>query len=87
MPPILENSLCAGPRGFTNKFSILTKWGEYFSSSLRPGDTAGAGAFSSEVDTGSRSNQVYADCVDLSAVANASKQKVTALNRRALSGS
>jgi hypothetical protein len=30
-------------------------------------------AFSSEVDTGSRSNQVYADCVDLSAVENASK--------------
>jgi hypothetical protein len=27
------------------------------------------------VDTGSHSNQVYADCVDLSAVENASKQK------------
>jgi hypothetical protein len=34
-----------------------------------------ARAFSSEVDTGSHSNQVYADCVDLSAVENASKQK------------
>jgi|SRR4030081_2048339 hypothetical protein len=32
-------------------------------------------AFSSEVDPGSHSNQVYADCVDLSAVENASKQK------------
>jgi hypothetical protein len=30
-------------------------------------------AFSSEVVTGLRSNQVYADCVDLSAVENASK--------------
>src|SRR6266496_4962068 len=29
-------------------------------------------AFSSEVDAGSRSSQVYADCVDLSAVENAS---------------
>jgi hypothetical protein len=28
------------------------------------------------VDTGSRSNQVCADCVDLSAVENASKQKI-----------
>jgi hypothetical protein len=28
-------------------------------------------ALSSEVDTGSHSNQVYADCVDLSAVENA----------------
>jgi ribonuclease P protein component len=27
------------------------------------------------VETGSHSNQVYADCVDLSAVENASKQK------------
>src|SRR3954471_4830953 len=33
-------------------------------------------AFSSEVGTGSHSNQVYADCVDLSAVENASKQKL-----------
>src|SRR4051794_27763904 len=32
-------------------------------------------AFSSEADTGSHSNQVYADCVDLSAVENASKQE------------
>jgi hypothetical protein len=32
-------------------------------------------AFSSEVGTGSHSNQVYADCVDLSAVENASKQE------------
>src|SRR5436190_1296069 len=32
-------------------------------------------AFSSEVDTGSHRNQVYADCVDLSAVETASKQK------------
>jgi fatty-acyl-CoA synthase len=32
-------------------------------------------AFSSEVGTGSHSNQVYADCVDLSAVENASKNK------------
>jgi ribonuclease P protein component len=30
------------------------------------------------VDTGSHSNQVYADCVDLSAVENASKQKIRA---------
>src|SRR5258708_29594556 len=36
---------------------------------------ARCGAFSSEVDTGSHSNQVYADCVDLSAVENASKQQ------------
>jgi hypothetical protein len=36
-------------------------------------------AFSSEVDTGSHSNQVYADCVDLSAVENASKQSATSL--------
>jgi hypothetical protein len=34
-----------------------------------------AKAFSSEVGTGSHSNQVYADCVDLSAVENASKIK------------
>src|SRR5271169_7097145 len=33
-----------------------------------------AKAFSSEVGTGSHSNQAYADCVDLSAVENASKQ-------------
>jgi hypothetical protein len=43
-------------------------------------------AFSSEVGTGSHSNQVYADCVDLSAVENASKQKLyfkeAILNRR-----
>src|SRR5260370_29583679 len=32
-------------------------------------------AFSSEVDTGSHSNQVYADCVDLAAVENASKRE------------
>src|SRR3981081_4233229 len=32
-------------------------------------------AFSSEVETGSHRNQVYADCVDLSAVENASNQK------------
>jgi hypothetical protein len=32
-------------------------------------------AFSSEVDTGSHSNQVYADCADLSAVENASNKK------------
>jgi hypothetical protein len=37
------------------------------------GGSTGFGAFSSEVDTGSHSNQVYADCVDLSAVENASK--------------
>jgi hypothetical protein len=30
------------------------------------------------VETGSHSNQVYADCVDLSAVENASKQKTGA---------
>src|SRR6266404_7728489 len=35
-------------------------------------------AFSSEVDTASHSNQVYADCVDLSAVENASKQETRA---------
>jgi hypothetical protein len=33
-------------------------------------------AFSSQVDTDSHSNQVYADCVYLSAVENASKQKI-----------
>jgi hypothetical protein len=32
-------------------------------------------AFSSEVGTGSHSNQAYADCVDLSAVENASEQE------------
>ena len=37
-----------------------------------------ASAFSSEVGTGSHSNQVYADCADLSAVENASKQKTGA---------
>ncbi len=37
-------------------------------------DSAAAKAFSSEVGTGSHSNQVYADCVDLSAVENASRQ-------------
>src|SRR6185312_10267562 len=31
-------------------------------------------AFLSEADTGSHSNQVYADCVDLSAVENASNK-------------
>jgi hypothetical protein len=30
------------------------------------------------VGTGSHSNQVYADCVDLSAIENASKQKIKA---------
>jgi hypothetical protein len=30
------------------------------------------------VDTGSHSNLVYADCVDLSAIENASKRKVRA---------
>ena len=34
-------------------------------------------AFSSEVDTGSHSNQVYADCDDLSAVENTSKKDST----------
>src|ERR1700728_2662314 len=38
-------------------------------------------AFSSEVATGSQSNQVYADCVDLSAVENASKQRFHATKR------
>ena len=37
-------------------------------------NAAPAKAFSSEAGTGSHSNQVYADCVDLSAVENASKQ-------------
>jgi hypothetical protein len=32
-------------------------------------------AFSSEVDTGSHSNQACADCVDLSALENALKQE------------
>jgi protein ImuB len=41
---------------------------------LARGNAAPAKAFSSEVGTGSHSNQVYADCVDLSAVENASKQ-------------
>jgi protein ImuB len=36
-------------------------------------NAAPAKAFSSEAGTGSHSNQVYADCVDLSAVENASK--------------
>ena len=35
-------------------------------------------AFSSEVGTGSHSNQVHADCVHLSAVENASKRKARA---------
>jgi hypothetical protein len=35
-------------------------------------------AFSSEVDTGSHSNQVYADCVDLSAVENAPNKEALA---------
>jgi hypothetical protein len=34
----------------------------------QPKPFGGTKAFSSEVDTGSRSNQVCADCVDLSAV-------------------
>jgi protein ImuB len=37
-------------------------------------NAAPAKAFSSEAGTGSHSNQVYADCVDLSAVENVSKQ-------------
>src|SRR5258705_31712 len=41
---------------------------------LARGNAAPAKAFSGEVGTGSHSNQVYADCVDLSAVENASKQ-------------
>src|SRR5882724_7523251 len=32
-------------------------------------------AFSSEVDTGSHRNQVYADCIDLSAMENASNKR------------
>jgi TRAP-type C4-dicarboxylate transport system permease small subunit len=40
-----------------------------------------AQAFSSEVDAGSHSNQVHADCVDLSAVENASKQKTSVARR------
>ena len=35
-------------------------------------------AFSSEVDAGSRRNQVYADCVDLSALENASNKEIDA---------
>jgi putative endonuclease len=35
-------------------------------------------AFSSEVGTGSHSNQVHADCVDLSAVENASNKEIDA---------
>lgn len=35
----------------------------------------GTGAFSGEVNTGSHSNQVYTDCVDLSVVETASKQQ------------
>src|SRR6266478_4491308 len=41
---------------------------------LARGNAAPAKAFSGEVGTGSHSNQVYADCVDLSAVESASKQ-------------
>ena len=37
-----------------------------------------AKAFSSEVGTGSHSNQVYADCVDLSAVENAANKEYRA---------
>src|SRR2546423_11629746 len=40
----------------------------------RARNAPGCIAFSSEVDAGSHSNQVYADCVDLSAVENASNQ-------------
>jgi hypothetical protein len=39
------------------------------------------------VDTGSHSNQVYADCVDLSAVKNASKQKARAFSSEVDTGS
>src|SRR5258708_35548420 len=38
-------------------------------------------AFSSEVGTGSQSNLVYADCVDLSAVENASKREAKRMIR------
>ena len=41
--------------------------------SRRGGKGSNARAFSSEVDAGSHSNQACADCVDLSAVENASK--------------
>src|SRR5712691_1157930 len=41
---------------------------------LARGNAAPAKAFSSEMGTGSHSNQVYADCVDLSAVEKASRQ-------------
>jgi ribonuclease P protein component len=44
----------------------------------QPATQGGSKAFSSEVGTGSHSNQVYADCVDLSAVENASKRKARA---------
>jgi len=43
-----------------------------------PERIAVAKAFSSEVGTGSHSNQVYADCVDLSAAENASEEKTSA---------
>ncbi|WP_197427552.1 hypothetical protein [Bradyrhizobium retamae] len=42
-----------------------------------------AKAFSSEVDTGSHSNQACADCVDLSAAENASKQRPRASSNAA----
>jgi len=46
------------------------------SPNFRDPDHAWARAFSREVGTGSHRNQVHADCVDLSAVENASKQKI-----------
>src|SRR5450432_3774916 len=42
---------------------------------FEPTGRANARPMTGSVDTGSHSNQVYADCVDLSAVENAPKQK------------
>ena len=52
----------------------------------QPATQGGSKAFSSEVGTGSHSNQVYADCVDLSAVENASKRKDSGFRRQSEPG-
>jgi hypothetical protein len=63
-----------------HRFSpVILVLGQVFSDRhchVRPGETNAETAFSSEVEAGSHSNQVYADCVDLSAVENASNKSV-----------
>jgi hypothetical protein len=49
------------------------KFSEDIQSVFEPTGRANARPMTGSVGTGSRSNQVYADCVDLSAVENASK--------------